>query len=50
MSWIARFDARARQWPKPAYWAYVGIKWYLILGGAFLLIRLWLDRMGLWPI
>ena len=50
MSWIARLDDRAKHWPKPWNWLYVGLKWYLVLMGGFALIRIWLDRTGVWPI
>jgi hypothetical protein len=48
VSWLAKLDARSRQWSPPARWAYVGLKWYLAAFGAFALIRLYLDRMGIW--
>jgi hypothetical protein len=50
VAWLAKLDARARQWPTPARWAYVGLKWYLALLGAFALLRVSLDRMGLWSL
>lgn len=50
MSWIARLDARAARWPLPARWAYRGLKWYLVALGGFAVIRLALDRIGVWSI
>jgi hypothetical protein len=50
MAWLANLDTRAKHWPKPARWAYVGFKWYLIALGGFMVIRLWLDRIGLWSL
>lgn len=40
MPWLARLDATARTWPKPALWAYLGLRWYLILGGIVIVIGL----------
>ena len=50
MAWLAKLDARAKTWPTAGRWAYVGLKWYLAAFGAFALIRVWLDRMGLWSL
>jgi hypothetical protein len=50
VSWLARFDARAKAWPTPARWAYVGLKWYLAALGAFALVRVFLDRIGVWSL
>lgn len=49
MPWLAKLDAKVEKWPKPARWLYVGLKWYLVIMGAFALIRIWLDRTGIWP-
>lgn len=48
MSWLAKLDARSRQWSPPARWAYVGLKWYLVAVGALALLGVWADRLGLW--
>ena len=48
MAWLAKLDARAATWPTPGRWAYVGVKWYLVALGAFLLFMTSLDRLGLW--
>jgi hypothetical protein len=48
MSWIAAVDTQAKQWPLPAQWAYLGVKWYLIGLGAFLVVRMTLHRTGIW--
>lgn len=50
MAWMQRLDTKAATWPKPVYWAYVALKWYLVVMGAFALIRLNLDRMGWWSL
>lgn len=50
MAWIARLDARARQWPPLAHWSYLALKWALVALGGFALVRLQLDRAGLWPL
>ena len=44
MAWLARMDARARHWPRPARWAYLGAKFYLLAAGAFLWVMLWWQR------
>lgn len=48
MAWLAKLDARAQTWPRAARWAYVGLKWYLVALGAFALLGVWADRLGLW--
>lgn len=48
MAWLAKLDARAKSWPAPAQWLYTAIKAYLIVGGAIILGRLFLDRIGIW--
>ena len=42
-----RFDARARRWPRPLYWLFLGVKWYLALAGAFAVLMYLLHRLGL---
>ena len=49
MAWLERLDARASKWPAPAQWLYTAIKAYLIIGGAIILVRVYLDKVGLWP-
>ncbi len=49
MAWLEKLDAKAQHWPTAGRWAYRGLKWYLVLLGAFALIRVSLDRTGLWP-
>lgn len=49
MAWLAKLDARAARWPKPAFWTYFLLKWYLVLLGGFALIRVNLDKIGVWP-
>jgi hypothetical protein len=49
MAWLDRLDKKAASWPTPARWSYVALKWYLIALGAFALIRVSLDRTGIWP-
>lgn len=48
MPWLARFDARAAQWPLFIRWGYLSLKWCLILLGAFLVLGTYLDRFGIW--
>ena len=50
MAWLARLDARARLWPRPLRWCYVGLKWYLVLVGGLALLGVWADRLGLWSL
>jgi len=50
MPWLDRLDARAERWPAPLRMGYRGLKWYLIALGAFALLRLSLDRSGIWPL
>lgn len=50
MPWLKRLDARAKQWHWITRAPYLALKWYLILLGGFLVIRLMLDRMHIWPI
>jgi hypothetical protein len=50
MSWIERLDKRAESWPIAGRASYAAVKWYLILLGGFMVIRLSLDRTGLWSL
>jgi hypothetical protein len=50
MPWLEKIDARASRWPVPAKWLYLGIRWYLIVLGGFCVMRLYLDRVGIWPL
>lgn len=50
MAWLARLDATASRWPTPAYWSYLGVKWYLIATGAIALGGVVLDRIGIWSL
>lgn len=45
--WLATLDARARQWPTPWPWLYLGLKWGLVVLGAFALGAVVLDRLGI---
>lgn len=45
MSWIAALDTSAAKWPRPAFLAYTGFKWLLVLLGAYGLIGLFLQRL-----
>lgn len=47
MAWLARLDAAAKRAPKPVYWVYLALRWYLVLAGAFLLANYYLHRLGL---
>lgn len=47
--WLKRLDAKASRWPRPVFWAYLALKWYLAALGAFALLRIWADRTGVWP-
>lgn len=44
MPWLAKLDARARRWPLPIHWGYLGVKWGLALMGAASLIGIWYQR------
>lgn len=46
MAFIERFDAAATVWPWPARWLYLGVKWFLVLLGAYLMVRVFQDRWG----
>lgn len=35
MAWLARLDTKSRRWPAPCRWIYVGLKWFLIVMGAY---------------
>jgi hypothetical protein len=50
MAWLAHLDNRARQWPRPVFFGYLALKWYLVAMGAFALLRISLDRTGIWPL
>lgn len=50
MGWLARLDRRADRWPLGPKCLYFVTKFSLILFGGFALLRLWLDRIGLWPL
>jgi len=41
MAWLARLDTRARQWPRPVFWGYTALKWYLVAVGAWMFIYAW---------
>ena len=40
MAWLARLDARAKRWPKPARATYISARWLLIGLGAYAVIGL----------
>jgi hypothetical protein len=46
MSWIANLDTRAAKWPAVVRWPYHGLKWLLILLGAYALIGTIIQRMN----
>lgn len=50
MAWIARLDANAARWSRPAYWSYLSLKWSLVALGAFALGGVLLDRIGMWSL
>lgn len=50
MAWLSELEARVVKWPAPARWLFFGAKWYLIAVGAFLLLGLMGERMGLWTL
>ncbi len=50
MAWLERLDNRVKQWPAPAQWLYTAVKAYLIVGGAIILGRMLLARLGIWPL
>jgi len=50
MAWLEKLDARSRTWALPNRVVYFGVKWYLAGLGGFCLIRLLLDRSGIWPL
>ncbi len=41
MAWLAKLDARARQWPRPVFWGYTALKWYLVAVGAWMFLYAW---------
>lgn len=45
MAWLARLDARARSWPRPALWLYLAVKWYVIVMGALSLFYVWSQNI-----
>jgi hypothetical protein len=53
MSWLARLDARAAVAPTPIHWAYLGLRWGLLLMGVWLVLAMaWVElvhesRVGL---
>lgn len=50
MAWLAKLDARSETWTWPTRGVYLTVKWSLIALGAFALIRLNLDRLGIWSL
>lgn len=40
MPWLARLDARAKEWPAIGRLAYGAARWYLVLGGIVLICGL----------
>lgn len=50
MPWLDRLDARAKRWHWLTRAPYLGLKWYLVGLGGFMVIRLMLDRTGIWPL
>lgn len=47
MAWITALDTRSQHWPAPQRWLYLGVKWGLVLLGAFALGGVLLDRFGM---
>lgn len=49
---IEKLDARAERWPRPLFWLYLFVKWFLVsLGAAMLcgnLIMKWGWAAGIW--
>jgi len=41
---IEILDARAARWPTPLRWLYVGMKWSLVLLGAWIMVNLAHER------
>lgn len=50
MSWLAKLDARSQTWVWPNRWVYLAVKWYLAGLGGFIVIRLFLERIGVMAI
>lgn len=50
MAWLAKLDARSTTWTLPTRVVYLTVKWSLIALGGFSLIRLNLDRLGIWSL
>jgi hypothetical protein len=50
MAWLANLDARADRWPTPGRWTYIGMKWALVALGAFALLGVLADRIGIWSL
>lgn len=48
MAWLARLDARVKTYPTFVVVLYTAIKAFLIVAGAIVLGRVFLDKIGLW--
>lgn len=48
MAWLAKLDAKAATWPPIWQGLYLVIKYGLAGLGAFALLGVWADRLGLW--
>jgi hypothetical protein len=46
MGWITTLDTRASRWPRAFRWPYVGLKWLLILAGAYLVLGTIAQRLN----
>lgn len=45
LAWLARLDARARQWPRPVLWGYTFLKWSLVALGAAGMVNWYLEKL-----
>lgn len=45
MAWLAKLDARAAKWPRPAHWLYLGVKGALIVIGAICLWFWYVEKV-----
>lgn len=49
MAWMARLDARAARWATGWRWLYLGLKWFLVVMGAYCLVGNYVLKWGWMP-
>lgn len=50
MAWLEAWDQYIAQKPPAVQFVYLVTKWLLVVLGGFMLVRLFLDRIGVWPL